>query len=117
MKKAILFLAVIFSISTIYAQGEKPTFKKEGDLVKATYFHGNGEVAQMGYFLNGELHGEWKMFNEEGLKISSGEYLNGKKTGKWFFWKGEELQEVDFVDSRIVNVTKWNNSEPVVLNK
>lgn len=116
MKRGILFLALVFSVS-IYAQNQEPVFEKEADLVKATYFHENGEIAQTGCFLNEKLHGEWEMFNEEGVKISTGEYLEGKKTGKWFFWKGKELKEVDFVDSRIVSVTKWDNSKPMVLNK
>tara|TARA_R110002051_G_scaffold250833_1_gene310184 strand:- start:4093 stop:4443 length:351 start_codon:yes stop_codon:yes gene_type:complete len=116
MKTITLFLALFLTV-TIFAQETKPTFTKEGNKVIATYFHDNGQVAQTGEFLKGKLHGEWNMFDEEGKKIASGEYVNGKKTGKWFFWKGEELKEVDFEDSRIVNVTQYKSKEAVVVNK
>mgnify|MGYP003668792394 FL=1 len=56
------------------------------------------------------------MFDEAGQKIASGEYLNGKKTGKWFFWKGEELKEVDFEDSRIVSVIQRDAKGAIVAN-
>lgn len=115
MKILPLFLVMMLTL-TLTAQEAKPTFKKEGDKVIATYYHENGVVAQTGEFLKGKLHGEWNMFDEAGTKIASGEYLQGKKTGKWFFWKGEELKEVDFEDSRIVSITKYENKEAVVIN-
>ena len=43
--------------------------------------------------------------------------MKGKKTGKWFFWQNESLNEVDFQNSKIVSVTKWDNKNPVVVNK
>ncbi|TMU54862.1 toxin-antitoxin system YwqK family antitoxin [Flagellimonas algicola] len=112
MKKAIFFLAVMFSVG-MYSQNIEPTMEKVGDMVKATYFHENGEIAQTGYFLNEKLHGQWFMYNLEGKKIASGKYVDGKKSGKWFFWKDEILKEVDFVENRIVHVKNWNQSEIV----
>ena len=114
MKKSILFFAFIWAIA-LGAQDIKPTFEKEGALLKATYYHDNGAVAQLGYYLNGKLHGEWKMFDEAGQKLAKGSYLNGEKTGKWFFWKGEEISEVDYKDSRIASVQKWKTTDPVVI--
>lgn len=116
MKKAIVVLAVMFAVS-VSAQEIKPTFEKMGKMVKATYFHDNGEIAQTGYILNGKLHGDWVMFNVEGKKIATGQYLNGEKAGKWFFWKNDVLREVDFTDNRIVNVKDWNQGEIVSVNQ
>lgn len=116
MKTITLFLTLIFSIA-IYAQDHKPNFEKEGDFMKATYFHDNGKISQTGLFLDGKLYGIWKMYNEEGKKIAMGRYEAGKKTGKWFFWDNEGLREVDYADNRIANVVKWNNSGSVVVNK
>ncbi len=116
MKKIVFVLAMLFAVS-ISAQTIKPKFEKEGKQVKATYFHDNGEVAQTGYLLNGELHGQWYMYNVEGKKIATGRYQNGKRTGKWFFWKGDILKEVDFQDNRIAYVKNWNQSEVVSVNK
>lgn len=116
MKRTILILALILSVS-INAQKQNPIFEKDGDLVKGTYFHDNGEIAQTGHFLNKELHGEWKMYDVDGKKIATGKYSHGEKSGKWFFWKNKELKEVDFVDSRIVSVTKWNNTATLAQSK
>ncbi len=115
MKKAIFFLAVMFSVC-IYSQNTKPTLEKVGKMVKATYFHDNGEIAQTGYMLKGKLHGQWFMYDVAGKKIASGKYIEGKKSGKWFFWEGQVLKEVDFVDNRIVAVKNWNQSEVVSVN-
>jgi len=115
MKKAIFFLAVMFSVC-MFAQTE-PTLEKVGKMVKATYFHENGEIAQVGYLKDGKLHGEWLMYDDEGKKLASGRYANGKKTGKWFFWKDDILKEVDFAENRIVNVKNWNQSEIVSINQ
>lgn len=116
MKNIIIAIALVCSIG-LSAQNNEPTFEKKGEMVKATYFHENGEIAQVGHFLEGKLHGEWKMYNAVGKKIAMGEYVKGQKTGKWFFWQDEELKEVDYQDSRIVSVTRWDNANPVVVNK
>lgn len=118
MKKLIailLFLAVSFT----YAQENiEPKLEKKGDLTYITYFHDNGEISQTGMFnAEGKVHGEWKMYNVEGKKIALGSYDNGKKVGKWFFWEGESLKEVDYIDSRIVSVNRWDNKTKVAINK
>ncbi|UGU17256.1 nicotinic acid mononucleotide adenyltransferase [Sinomicrobium kalidii] len=118
MKNITLIAALLFS-GFLFAQEPdvKPVLEKEGDLVKATYFHDNGEIAQKGFYKNGKLHGEWKAYDIEGNKVASGKYDEGKKVGKWFFWTTENLNEVNFENSKIVSVTKWGNARPVVLNK
>ena len=116
MKGITLIFALIFSV-VINAQDIKPVFEQDGEMLKATYFYDNGVVSQEGHFLNGKLHGEWKMFGEDGKKIAMGEYTEGKKTGKWFFWDAKKLKEVDFVDSKIANVTEWNSMGQLAVNK
>ncbi|EIJ38511.1 toxin-antitoxin system YwqK family antitoxin [Galbibacter orientalis] len=115
MKKSILIFAMLFSLVMVAQNVEnKPKLEKEGEMVKATYFHDNGSIAQTGFYLDGKLHGEWKSYNEEGKKIAMAEYNNGKKTGKWFFWNEDSLKEVNYEDNRIAKVTTWNNSNSVV---
>jgi len=114
--KKILIIAVMALSLGAYAQVD-PTFEKEGDKVKATYFHANGEKSQEGYFLNEKLEGEWKMFNEKGDKIAMGNYENGVRTGKWLFWEGDVQSEVSFDNNRIASVSKANAKDPVVSNK
>ncbi len=114
MKNAILLVAVMFS-AYMYAQDTEPVFKQEGEKVKATYFHENGEVAQKGYFLDGKLHGEWTMFDETGNKIAMGKYKEGKRSGKWLFWEGKMLKEVNFTDNRITSVVQLKDAEGVAI--
>ncbi|MEM0932237.1 MAG: nicotinic acid mononucleotide adenyltransferase [Bacteroidota bacterium] len=112
MKIAVILLTMMFSVC-LYPQGTEPTMEKVGKMVKATYFHDNGNIAQTGFLLKGKLHGQWLMYTENGKKIASGKYDEGKRTGKWFFWEGEVLREVDYADNRIVGVKNWNKSEVV----
>lgn len=115
MKKAVLLLAMMFSVY-MFSQDNKPTFEQVGKMVQATYFHDNGEIAQTGYLLKGKLHGQWFMYDVEGKKIASGKYIDGRRQGKWFFWEGEVLKEVDFKNNKIVAVKNWNQSEAVSVN-
>jgi len=93
MKKILMIAAILFS-GIVAAQEVKPTFEKQGNTIKGTYFHENGEIRQQGFYnKEGKLHGEWKSYDATGKKIAMGQYDNGTKTGKWFFWEGEKLSE------------------------
>ena len=116
MKNLLFFAALMMGLS-LAAQATDPTYKKEGDLVKVTFFHDNGAVSQTGFYLAGKLHGEWKMFDVSGDKIAIGNYNLGAKTGKWFFWEGAALKEVDFINNKLATIRQWDSKGTVVLNK
>jgi antitoxin component YwqK of YwqJK toxin-antitoxin module len=116
MKNLLFFVAFITTMA-LAAQAPEPTYKKQGDLVKATLFYDNGAVAQTGFYMAGKLHGEWTMFTKEGNKLAMGSYNLGVKTGKWFFWEGQALKEVDFINNKMAAITQWDNKGTVVLNK
>ncbi len=121
MKNVVLTFAMLFSV-VLFAQDTKiekkePKMEKQGDLIKATHYHANGEIAQWGFYKDGRLHGEWISFDEKGNKLAMASYYKGKKVGVWTFWKDGERIEVDYGnDSRILDVTKKGNSIPVVVN-
>ncbi len=115
MKTAYLTLALLFTV-ILTAQDIKPKFEIQGDLVKATYFHDNGTVAQTGYFLDKKVHGEWEAYNVDGKKTAMATYNKGEKVGKWTFWKGKEVNEVMYTDSRIASVTTLNKRDSLVNN-
>ena len=92
-----------------------PLFEKEGDLVKATYYHDNGSIAQVGFYKNNKLHGVWSSYDPAGNRTATARYCEGKKTGKWFFWHDEKSCEVDYANNKIVGVTHWNNTNPIVV--
>ncbi|MCW1953021.1 MAG: nicotinic acid mononucleotide adenyltransferase [Flavobacteriia bacterium] len=116
MKRIVLIGLLVMGWS-MTAQTTNPTYEKVGDLVKATFFHENGEVAQTGFYLDTKLHGEWKMYNKQGDKIAMGTYKEGAKSGKWFFWEGEALKEVDYISNKIAAIRQWDSKGTVVLNK
>lgn len=115
MKKLMTLLMMVCGALYMQAQDGSPSYEKEGDMVKATYYHDNGVISQTGYFYQGKLHGEWIMYDRDGKKIAIGQYDMGAKDGKWFFWKEGLLQEVDYLNNEIINVVNWNNSEPVAI--
>lgn len=107
MKKIVLVAALLVS-GVFFAQEVKPKFEVVDNMVKATYFHDNGQVSQEGFYLDGKLHGKWTSYTEAGAKQTMGEYENGAKVGKWFFWNEASLSEVDFSKSKIESVKKWS---------
>ncbi|MEW7280993.1 nicotinic acid mononucleotide adenyltransferase [Aquimarina sp. 2201CG1-2-11] len=116
MRKLVIALALLFS-ATIFAQEAKPTFEKQGDLIKGTFFYEDGTVRQQGFYNNkGILHGEWKAYDVTGKKIAMGQYYMGKKIGKWFFWNADKLSEVNYDKNQIAEVTTWSNQGNVVVN-
>lgn len=106
-------MLVMLSMTLTYAQ-EKQNVKytDKGDLTEAVYYYDNGAVQQEGTFNEaGELHGLWTSYDIEGNKIAVGKYVNGKKDGKWMFWSKDNIvREVDYSDSRIVNVSERDES-------
>ncbi|MEP6278349.1 MAG: nicotinic acid mononucleotide adenyltransferase, partial [Nonlabens ulvanivorans] len=79
MKKLMIF-AVMMLGAVAMAQEVKPTFEKiEDGIIKATYFHENGTVAQTGTFLNNKRHGEWISYYADGQKTAKAEYKNDRK--------------------------------------
>lgn len=112
-------IVVLVFLCTTYvdAQKKEPKFEVLNDaVVKAIYYHNNGEISQIGCFKNGKLQGEWIMFDENGKKIAIGEYKEGKRVGEWFYWKsdGEALREVTYSNGKLVNVIEWTNSKALL---
>lgn len=108
-------IVILIFLGTAYAhaQPKEPKFEVLNDtMVKAIYYHHNGEISQIGCFKNGKLQGEWIMFDENGKKIAIGEYKEGKRTGEWFYWKpnGQVLREVTYCDGKLVNAVEWEKS-------
>ena len=103
-----IIIALAFLASAIgFAQKIEPKHEIVNGLVKSTYFHDNGQIAQVGFYKNGKVHGQWTSFDTIGTKTSLGNFENGAKVGKWFFWTNKNLSEVDYTDSRITAVKTW----------
>jgi antitoxin component YwqK of YwqJK toxin-antitoxin module len=116
MKK---FLTIcLLSIATIgFSQENKPTFKAEGDLVKATYYYEDGSVKTQGFFKDKKLTGEWVRFDKAGNKTQLAYYESGKKVGKWFIWTDEALKEINYNENTIASVNIWKPESKIALNE
>lgn len=117
MKRYILILFASMGLLSFSQNAINPTFEAQGDLIQATYFHENGSIQQQGFFTKqGALEGLWTSYDFQGNKLSQGYYSDGLKTGQWLFWTENVLKEVDFLDSKIVNVNEWRQKSDVALN-
>jgi len=116
MRNIVIIVILMFS-TTIFAQEVKPTFEKQGDQIKGTFFYEDGTVSQSGFYNEkGILHGKWKSFDRTGNKIASGQYTNGVKTGKWMFWEADRVSEVSYTQNKIVGVNTKFNKDNVAVN-
>ena len=107
----------MFTLTLSAQESIKPKFEKEGEFTKAVFYHDNGEIAQVGFFLNKKRQGNWISYYPSGKKSAMGLYQSGLKSGQWFFWNNNGLIEVIYEDNKIINVLEWNNSEKKLIAK
>jgi len=118
MKKIIFILVAFLGVSTMYAQEiKKNKFVANGDLIEATLYHDNGQIAQTGFYTkSNKLQGDWKSFDANGNKLAKALYENGKKVGTWFFYQGENLKEVVYKEQNIAQVRTWEIKDTRVVS-
>jgi antitoxin component YwqK of YwqJK toxin-antitoxin module len=116
MLKALIVSTLFLVTAWGYSQQRmEQNFNSETKLIEATYFYDNGDISQEGTFnVDGQLHGKWTSYNENGEKIAVGSYASGKKTGTWYFWADNILKEVEFADNQIASVTEARNTSGIV---
>lgn len=116
MKNYILILVVLLSTAVTIAQDTKPKFEKQDDLVKATYFYEDGNVKQIGFFMNNKLHGEWISYNTKGEKTTIAKYENGMKTGIWLVLNNGIVKEVTYDKNKIIEVKDLEETDLAFTN-
>ena len=116
MKKYLLIVVMMVS-GIAFSQDNTPVLEAEGQLVKATYYHDNGTVQQVGYFKDGKLDGKWTSYDVNGNVKAIAEYTNGVKSGNWtYFSNNVTTTEVAFADNQIVSVKNLNQNAVLVKN-
>lgn len=116
MMKKILTVCALSLATAVLSQNNQPTFKAEGDLVKATYYYEDGTIKTQGFFKNKKLTGEWTSYDTSGNKTQLAYYKDGKKVGKWFIWTDDALKEINYKDNSIASVNVWKPESKVALN-
>ena len=83
------YLICLFLFTTLALNAQenesRREFVQEGESVKFTEYHVNGNISQTGYFLDGKNHGDWVSYDLHGNKISEGSFESGKKLTVGFF--------------------------------
>ena len=114
MKK--LFLISMMLVSSVIFSQDKLKLENVEDQVKATYYYENGNVKQVGNFLDGKLEGKWVSYSEEGNIETIAHYKGGKKHGKWQYFESPGVtKEVDYKNNSIIQVVVINKN-PVAYN-
>ena len=107
MRNLLLILSVVLLSSTVWAANPpQDLFEVEGNQVKKTSYYENGEIKQVGFFLNNELDGQWVSYDKNGDIKTIAFYKNGKKDGVWIFVKAGEITNVVYKDNKIIEVKK-----------
>jgi antitoxin component YwqK of YwqJK toxin-antitoxin module len=105
MKKFVTALGLlVLMVNVSFAQAVEPTFEKQDDLVKATYYYDNGTIKEVGFFKDNKLHDQWISYDQEGKIKVVAFYNNGKKDGKWYLVGEEKVKEVTYKSNQIVKV-------------
>ena len=115
--KNLITTILLFTVSFLQSQDKEPTFKAEGNLVKATYYFEDGSVSTQGYFLDKALTGEWTRFDRKGNKTQIAYYDQGKKVGKWFVWGENSLKEINYSNNAVVHVNLWKHESKLTASK
>lgn len=113
--KKYLFIVSLLVVGLVQAQDIAPTYEKDGDLVKATYYHTNGSVKQIGFFKNKMLTGTWTKFDQNGNKVAIAQYDAGKKVGKWLLWQDDTLREINYENNTIASVQSWKQDSKIAI--
>ncbi len=116
MKKIALVL-LIFCVSFTFAQNhtKKAKYEKKGRLVSATYYFDNGKIEQRGFFKKGKRTGKWIQYNKQGNKVAVGYYIKGKRNGKWIFRNTNTLNEVEYLNNKIVKANHWTSKSSITI--
>lgn len=98
-------------VSAVLFSQEKPKLESVDDQVIATYYYENGNIKQVGNFIDGKLEGKWISYSEEGNIQVIAQYKNGKKYGKWQYYDSPTVtKEVEYKDNKIVQVVTINKN-------
>lgn len=111
MKSTQIYTVLIFVLMSsvgLYAQ-QKPVYEKDGDHLRVTHYHANGEIKETGTYYKKALNGKWMQYDEDGNIIFEAFYDNGDKEGKWLKWdlQAAILYEMSYEDNTLLSVDEW----------
>ena len=110
MKKITLTFFFIFISFLGFSQKiELKKTETKGDLQQVTLFHENGNIMQHGFYTNdGELHGCWESFYDNGARQCVAFYNKGLKVGTWMYYAENKITKVIYKKNKIVSIEELN---------
>ncbi len=112
MKKIIAAVILMLTVTSLaYSQEIEPTFEKQDDLVKATYYHDNGSIREVGYFKDEKLHDQWIRYDKTGKISVVANYDNGMKNGKWYIVGEDTTKEITYKDNKLIKVEEIEGTD------
>jgi antitoxin component YwqK of YwqJK toxin-antitoxin module len=66
--------------------------------IEETLHYANGNVKHHGWYLDGEMHGEWAFYRTDGSMMRAGRFERGRQIGVWrtLDRTGRVVKETDF---------------------
>ena len=64
----------------------------------AVAYYSSGAIQSRGWYLDGEMHGDWEFFRKDGSVMRTGAFDRGRQVGIWrtFERSGRLVKETDF---------------------
>lgn len=127
MKTILTSLAVVMCMIT-YAQNdvinktnlytgqqEKLEVIEDG-LVEYTRYYDNGVIEETGFVLNGEKHGLWQRFTQNGGKQSEMSYNEGQREGMKYVWNedGHLIFKVKYEANAVVEAIHYADNGSII---
>jgi len=136
-KSIILFTALIFISSAIFAQqitkkegvyvnekGEKYsgvyisyyqenvkeavyTIKNGVENGSVEFYYASTEIMEQGNFKDGVKHGKWVRWSIKGNKLAEASYKKGKKDGKWVIWDERGVKRYEMYYTNGTKTGNW----------
>ncbi|MGA9271006.1 MAG: nicotinic acid mononucleotide adenyltransferase [Lutimonas sp.] len=112
MKNIIVALILVLTATSFaFAQNNEPVFEKQDDLVKATYYHDNGMIKEVGYFKDEKLHDQWIRYDNSGKISVVANYDNGIKEGKWYIVGEQTTKEITYRENKLIKVEEVEGTD------
>lgn len=110
----LLISGISFAQDNITASPSLVKISESG--TKATWFHANGAVREVGYFLNGKKNGTWISYDENGNKIMEANFVDGVKDGNCSVWynNGSIHYHMVYTAGKRILATEWDSQGQLI---
>jgi antitoxin component YwqK of YwqJK toxin-antitoxin module len=126
MQRVLIILSICLP-GFLMAQGiNKVTYDEVGNLSNTQYgvdggnytftdYYSSGIKSSTGKFKNGEKHGTWKTWDENGKLIAVAHYKNGERTGTWIINETDHTYfEISFSHNHLLRALKKDDHGHIV---